>query len=186
MVKKLTFTESKEDAKLLRLDLGAGKGGKTPEGFLAVDLVPWKGIKVHDLRQRWPWKANSVDEVNADYLVHYLTARERVHFANELHRVLKPGATAVIKAPHWASAKAYLDLQVQWPPVSEGWFWTLNKAWREAQNCADTSGYHCDFEHTLGYGLHPAILSRNQEYQQHAVSFFKEAAQDIFATLIKR
>jgi len=185
-LKKLKFTEEKSESTLLRLDLGAGKGAATPEGFVGVDIVPWKGVRVHDLRTRWPWKTNSVDEVNADYLVHYFTVKERVHFANELYRVLKVGAKAVLKTPHWAASKAYGDTRVQWPPVSEMWFAMLNKAWREGQNSVDTSGYTCDFDHTLGYGLHPLIISRNYEYQQHAVTFWKEAAQDLCATLIKR
>ena len=124
--------------------------------------------------------------MHSEYLVQYLTATERVHFANELYRVLKPGAKATILCPHWAASKAVGDLLVQWPPISEMWFLTLNLGWRDAQNRVDQSGYTCDFDHTLGYGLHPALATRNQEYQQHAVTFWKEAAQDIVATLTKR
>lgn len=171
----------------LRLDLGTGKGGLRPEGFVGVDIIPFKGVQVViDLRKKWPWVKECVDEVNADFLIHYFTGEQRIHFANELYRVLKPGGTALIKVPHWSASKAYGDVRVQWPPVSEMWFATLNKAWRESQNSVDTSGYTCDFDHTLGYGLHPAIVSRNFEYQQNAVSFYKEAAQDIIATVTKR
>jgi hypothetical protein len=183
---KLKFKEHKPEPNLVRLDLGSGKGASTPEGFIGVDINKWNGNQVVDLRQRWPWKANSVDEVNCNYLVNYFTMAERVHFANELYRVLKPEARAVIFVPNWSASRAYGDAGVQWPPVSEMWFQTLGKAWREAQNCIDISGYICDFDHTLGYGLHPAIIPRNQEYQQHAVTFWKEAAQDIIATLICR
>lgn len=188
MVAKLKFeTRTGLSPKALRLDLGTGKGNLKPEGFIGVDIIPGKGVdKVLDLRKKWPWKDGSVDEVNADYLVHYFNAHERVHFANELYRVLIPSGKALIKAPHWSSAKAYGDVRVQWPPVSEMWFAMLNKTWRESQNSEDTSGYECDFDHTLGYGLHPAILARNYEYQQNAVMFYKEAAQDIIATIIKR
>lgn len=184
-MKKLKFKEAKGE-ETLRLDLGTGKGAKRPEGFVGVDVCPWDGVTVvHDLRNPWPWKTASVDEVNSEYLVHYFTARERVHFANELYRVLKPGAKAIIQVPHWCASKAYGDIRVQWPPVSEMWFAMLSKKWREAQNCVDSSGYTCDFDHTLGYGLHPVLLSRNYEYQQHAVIFWKEAAQDLCGTLIK-
>lgn len=184
---KLRFTEQAPEKKLLRLDLGTGKGANRPDGFVGVDIHRWKGVvRVADLRKPWPWKTSSVDEVNADYLVQYFTPKERVHFANELYRVLKPEARAVIKAPHWCSARAYGDTTAHWPPISEMWFVTLNKAWREAQNRVDTSGYTCDFDFTLGYGLHPAIISRNAEYQQNAVTFWKEAAQDICATLTPR
>lgn len=186
MVKKLKFKEHKEDEGL-KLDLGTGKGASRPEGFIGVDINPWEGVEiVTDLRKVWPWKDNSVDEVNANYLINYLTASERIHFANELFRVLKPEAKAVIHVPNWCASRAYGDLSMSWPPISEMWFASLNKTWREAQNCVDVSGYTCDFDHTLGYGLHPMLLTRNQEYQQHAVSFWKEAAQDIIATLIRR
>jgi len=194
MVKKLKFTESKPDPSV-RLDLGAGKGLQTPEGFTPVDKNPWKGIKVVDLTQRWPWKANSVDEVNCSMLVHYLTPAERVHFFNELYRVLKPGeieengekrGRARFITPMWSAYKAYIDLQAHWPPVSEGFYHTLSKAWRAGQNCVDTSGFTCDFDAVMGYGLHPAIVGRNEEFQREAMSWNKEAAQDLIATLTKR
>ena len=185
-MKKLKFTEAKQEPKRLCLDLGAGKGALTPEGYTPIDLNPCKGIKVVDLRKRWPWKSNSVDEVHCAMMLHYLTAHERVHFFNELYRVLKPGAKAQFTTPMWSSHRAYIDIQAQWPPVSEGFYHTLNKNWREAQNAVDTSGLKCDFDVTAGYGLHPAIVTRHQEYQQEAVAWSKEAAQDLFATLIKR
>jgi hypothetical protein len=176
-----------EPAKGLKLDLGTGKGASRPAGFIGVDLHEAEGVEVvTDLRAKWPWKANSVAEAQANYLVQYLTRSERVHFANELYRVLQPGGTAIIMVPHWASSRAYGDLLVEPPAISEMWFATLNKDWRNAQNSVDKSGYTCDFDHTLGYGLHPAIIPRNQEYQQHAVTFWKEAAQDIIATLTAR
>jgi hypothetical protein len=143
---KLKFTIHKPEPDLLRLDLGTGKGASRPEGFLGVDINKWAGVDtLADLRRKWPWANNSVDEVNANYLVHYFTPAERVHFANELYRVLKPEAKATIMVPHWSASRAYGDLLVQFPPVSEMWFATLNKDWREAQNCVGKSGYTCDF-----------------------------------------
>lgn len=182
---KLKFKEQKADA-TLKLDLGAGKGANTPDGFIAVDKNGSKDIKTVDLTGKWPWKSGSVDEARAAYLIHYFTPAERVHFFNELHRVLKPGASCQITVPHWAANRAYADMLVQWPPIAEGWFYTLAKAWREGQNCVDESGLKCDFSATMGYGMHPAIVSRNMEYQQNAVQFYKEAAQDLIATLTKQ
>lgn len=185
MAKKLKFSEIITDIDLVRLDLGAGKGGNTPEGFQPVDLRSSPGVKKVDLRERWPWKANSVDEVHCNYLLQQLTMPERVHFANELHRVLKPGAKAVIHTPHWCASKAYGDPLVQWPPVSEWWFMWLKKANRETQNSVDATGLVCDFDCGIGYGLHAELLPRNVEYQQNAVKFWKEAAQDLIVTLTK-
>jgi hypothetical protein len=146
---------------------------------------------VADLRQRWPWEDGSVEEVHCSHFLEHLTAAERCHFANELHRVLQPKGRTTIIVPHWASNRAYGDPTHQWPPVSEMWFFYLNKEWR-AKNAPHTDaehwapGFACDFEASWGYGMHQAILTRNQEYQQHALNWFKEAAQDLHATITKR
>lgn len=176
------FTEHKAE---LRLDLGSGKGMNTPEGFAKVDIRPAADTQVVDLRKPWPWKDNSVDEVRCMSLLQYLKPTERLHFFNELYRVLKPGATAQIGTPHWCASKAYIDLRAEWPPVGEAFYHTLNAAWRAAQNEDDAFGLNCNFEIGLGYGMHPAIVTRNPEFQQHSVQFNKEAAQDLICTVTK-
>jgi hypothetical protein len=182
---KRNVLKFKQQPELVRLDLGAGKGANTPEGFEKIDIVPGSDITVVDLTKRWPWKSNSVDEAQSNYLLQYLTPDERIHWANELYRVLKPGCRCVIFTPHWSAGKAYGDIRVQWPPVGEAWYQFLNKEFRDAQNCV-IDGYTCDFECTFGYGLHPAISTRNQEYQQHAATFFKEAIQELVCTITAR
>jgi hypothetical protein len=142
-----------------------------------------KDIEV--LKQPLAAKSNSVDEVELIHCLQFLTAEERVALVNELHRVMKNDAKAMVVFPCWSTQKAYCDLRVQWPPVVEGWLFALDAETRKQDPFPD-SRYICDFVGTWGYGLHPAISSRNQEYQQHAVSFFKEAAQDVCATLICR
>lgn len=184
MVKKLKFTEKKDAS--LRLDLGTGKGAKRENGFLGVDIMKLPGVDVvTDLRKPWPWKSNSVDEVMADYLLQYFNAEQRVHFMNELFRVLKPGAKAIVITPFWCAHKAYMDMCVQWPPVSESWFSMLGKAVREHQNYIDTSGLRCDFHALVVYGMHPLVAARHQDFQQNAVGWYKEAVQDLHATLTK-
>lgn len=185
MVKKLKFREHTDAPKLLRLDLGAGLGRSTPEGFTPVDLHAAKGVKKVNLLNRWPWGANSVDEAHCANLLHYFDGKGRVHFVNELYRVLKPQAKAQIVVPYWAACKAYGDVRVQSPPVTEAWFAYLSKPWREAQNYRDDTGYTCNFDATLSYGLHPTMVTRNIEYQQNGVQFWKEAAQDLIATITK-
>ena len=185
--KPLVFTKHDPRTDEIRLDLGTGTGIHKPDGFIGVDLVPHRAVdRVVDMRKPWPWKSESVAEANCHYVMHYFTAAERVHVVNELWRVLKPGAKTVIVTPHEFASKAYGDLRVQWPPVAEAWYLTLNKAFRESEPYLKTCGYACDFDFTLGYGLHPGLVSRNQEYQQHAVTFWKEAAQDLCVTLVKR
>jgi SAM-dependent methyltransferase len=171
-------------APLLKLDLGAGKNKR--EGFTAVDIRPFDGVDVvADLTKPWPWDDNSVAEVHASHFLEHLTGSERVHFMNELYRVLVPNGRATIITPHWASNRAYGDVTHQWPPVSEMFYYYLSKEWR-AQNAPHNDFYTCDFAATWGYSTHPSLAVRNQEYQSFAVNFYKEAAQDLIATLTKK
>jgi len=185
MSKKAQAIKLIPEAKPLKLDLGSGPK-KTKDDWLAVDIRAFEGVDVvADLTKEWPWKSDSVDEVKASHFVEHLQPMERVHFANELCRVLKKGAKALIITPHWASARAYGDMTHVWPPVSEFWFYYLNAAWRKEQ-APHTDFYNCDFDASWGYGIHPSLTVRNQEYQQYALGNFKEAAQDMIATLVKR
>lgn len=173
----------KAEPVLLKLDLGCGKNVR--EGFDGVDRRDFGQPHRADLTKPWPWLDGSVEEAHTSHFVEHLTAPERIHFVNELYRVLVPGAKCLMITPHWASCRAYGDLTHQWPPVSEFWFYYLSKAWRE-QNAPHNDAYTCDFEVTWGYALHQLIAPRNMEYQQHALQFWKEAAQDINATLTKK
>lgn len=177
---------------MVKIDLGCG--ARKQAGFIGVDAIPFEGVDiVTDLRTRWPWEDASVDEAYASHFIEHLTAQERVHFVNELYRVLKPDAKATIITPHWSSSRAYGDPTHQWPPVSEFWFYYLSRVWRVEQGNAPHTdaaylpwGFNCHFEATFGYGVHPEISLRNPEFQQFAINFYKEAATDIVATLIKR
>jgi SAM-dependent methyltransferase len=169
---------------LLKLDLGCGKNRQP--GFIGVDIREFDGVdQVVDLRKGWPWADGSVEAVHCSHFVEHLTADARIHFVNELYRVLVPGGTAQIIVPHWNSHRAYGDLTHQWPPVSEMWFFYLNKEWRAA-NAPHNDAYTCDFETTWGYSLRADLNTRNAEYQQYAIANFKDAAQDIIATLRKK
>lgn len=202
-------------APLLKLDIGCGKNKKP--GFHGVDSIAFEGVDTvwnvvrhitvpgqvdehtgkalqpipFSSYARWPWDDASVEEVHCSHFVEHLTAQERVHFVNELYRVLIPGGKCQIIVPHWASNRAYGDPTHQWPPVSEMWFYYLDKAWR-ATNAPHTdiefnpNGFKCDFPATWGYSLHGHLITRSAEYQQHALQFWKEAAQDTIATLVKK
>lgn len=185
-----------------KLDLGCGKNKK--DGFIGVDCRPFDGVDVvFNLAGMnypywdgampggvpkgipWPWENDSVDEVHCSHMVEHLKPHERVHFVNELWRVMKKGAKAAIITPHYASVRAYGDLTHQWPPVVTFWYLYLNKAWREA-NAPHNDEYKCDFDHGYGFGLHPMVQLRNQDYQNYAVVHLLEGAQDLHVTLTKR
>jgi hypothetical protein len=182
----------------LKIDLGCGSNKR--EGFIGVDIIQMKGVDiVYDLKQRWPWQDNSVDEAHCSHYVEHLTGFERVHFANELYRVMKKGAKCTIITPHWASCRAYGDPTHAWPPVSEFWYFYLSKEWRLGSeekklgaNAPHTDAsfvpnlFNCDFDATYGYSQHPTLSVRNLEFQQFALQFYKEAAMDLIATIIKK
>ena len=169
----------------MKIDLGCGK--RKREGFIGVDSRQFEGVDVVcDVgTEVWPWQDETVEEAHSSHMVEHLTAPQRIHFVNELYRVMKRGAKASIIVPHWASCRAYGDLTHQWPPVSEFWFYYLGAEWRKV-NAPHNDGYTCDFDATWGYALNQALNVRNQEYQQFALNNYKEAAQDIYATLTKR
>ena len=174
---------------MVKLDLGCGTVKK--EGFVGVDRIAFPGVDiVADLTARWPFDDASVDEVHCAQMIEHLTVTQRVFFVNELYRVLKPGGKASLIVPHWASCRAYGDPTHQWPPVSEFWFYYLSAKWRstEAPHTDQQvwpEGFCCDFEVTWGYAVHKAIQFRNSEYQDFAVNFYKEAIQEIHATLTR-
>lgn len=170
-----------------KLDLGSGPNGKP--GFWHVDQTAFPGVdEVVDLRGPWPWADNSIEETHCSHCLEHFDSMERVHFLNELYRVSKPGAKCTLICPHWASCRAYGDPTHKWPPLAEFAFYYWKRDWRMA-NAPHTDasnlkgGFTVNFEVTWGYSLHPEVATRNQEYQQYAMSFLKEAAQDVIATL---
>jgi len=170
---------------LLKLDFGCGPHKR--EGFVGVDVRAFPGVdRVVDLTKiPWPWKNDSVEEAHASHFVEHLTADQRIDFCNELYRILIPDGSCQIVVPHWNSCRAYGDLTHQWPPVSEFWFYYLNKDWR-AGNAPHNDRYACNFEATWGYTLRDDLSVRNQEYQQFAVMNYKEVCLDLIATLKKK
>mgnify|MGYP000635640836 CR=1 FL=1 len=176
---------------MIRLDIGCGKNKKP--GFLGVDQYAFEGVDVvcNVAKDIWPWDHGTVEEVHCSHFLEHLTAKERIRFFNELYRVMAVGAKATIITPHWCSNRAYGDLTHQWPPVSEMFWYYVDAGWRKSQaphtdKEFNADGFECDFAATWGYGLHPQITPRNPESQQFAMTFYKEAAQDMHCTLVKK
>lgn len=185
----------------LKLDLGAGINKR--EGFLGVDIIKLPGVDlVVDLTKKWPWKDNSVDEIHMSHTLEHFTQEERIHVMNEMYRVLKPveydaagkpaKGLATIITPAIFADRAYGDPTHKWPAVGDWFYLYLNQEWRNgnaphADFKHNKKGYKCNFERTVAtYNIHPSIQNRNQEYQTNALTFWKEAAQDIIAVIIKK
>lgn len=169
----------------MKLDLGCGK--KKKEGFFGVDSHSFEGVDavVNLGEDMWPWENDFIEEAHCSHMLEHLTPKQRIHFANELWRVLKKGGKASIITPHYASVRAYGDLTHEWPPVVSFWYLYLNAEWRK-ENAPHNTGYLCDFDHSYGFGLHPSVQARNQDYQNYAVIHLLEGAQDLHVTLTKR
>lgn len=181
----MSAAEKLEEKSLIKLDLGCGTR-KRGDGYLGVDCRDFPGVDlVADLTKPWPWSDASVEAAHCSHFVEHLVPAERIHFVNELWRVLIPGGQCVMITPHWCSHRAYGDLTHVWPPVSEMWFSYLDKDWR-AREAPHNDRYTCDFTTTWGYGFHSSLNGRNPEYVTYALNWYKEAAQDLHATLTAR
>ena len=174
--------KQKAKPQVSKLDLGCGPHPK--EGFTGVDIMDFGQDIVADLRKRWPWKDGSIEEVHCSHTVEHFTGEERIHFFNELYRVLKPDGKCTMIVPHWASVRAYGDVTHQWPPISEMFFYYLTKAWRDGN--APHVPFTCNFETTWGYAISPLWQTKSQESQQFAATHYREVIADTIATLIRK
>ncbi len=194
------------ETKLLKLNLGCGRDIKP--GWVNVDSRKFDGVdEVVDLAKHrkyqgdslgfapWPWTDDSVDEIHMSHVLEHFTADERVHIANEMHRVLVKGGKATIITPHWASHRAYGDPTHQWPPVSEMWYCYLLREWRRTQAPHtdiewNRKGFNCDFDwqnaHTFDTTANGKFVGRNPEYISFALANYRDCVQDLIATITKR
>lgn len=167
----------------LKLDLGCGP--RKREGFIGVDSIKFDGVdEVTDLRKPWKWGADTVEEVHCSHFLEHLTGAERVHFFNELYRVMKKDGKATIIVPSWTSERAYGDPTHQWPPVVGMSFFYLDKNWRAAN--APHCGYTCDFGFVGGNSIASPWNLKTQEAQAFAQTHYLNVAQDMHVTLTKR
>lgn len=171
-----------EEIPPFKLDLGCGK--RKREGFHGVDSIAFEGVDtVADLSQPWPWADESVDEAQSSHFVEHLTGTQRIHFFNELYRVMKPGAKASIVTPDWSHACAYGDPTHQWPPMSNWYALYLSKPWRDVN--APHVPYTCDFDHAGGYSSDAWLVGRNPEFVQDAHAHKINSARDLIIHLTK-
>ena len=189
----------------LKLDLGCGKNKQA--GFVGVDAIKFDGVDLQlnvvellkapvnplkpfstDFRP-WPWASDSVDEVRCSHFLEHLTQVERSHFANELYRVLRRGATATLVTPYSGNDCAYGDPTHQWPPVGNWTYLYWNKDWRAVNGPHTEYAPHflaCDFDYTIGGSWEPWLQSRNMEYRVFAMQHYINAQRDVICTLTKK
>lgn len=171
----------------LKLDLACGDR-KTP-GFKGVDKYKTKSTDqvVDLLKFPWPWADNSVDEVVCNHFFEHIPGLERPKFMEELYRVLKPGAKAVITVPYGQSNRAVQDFTHAWPPVVAESFLYFNKKWRTDNKL--THGLYalkCDFDFGYGFAVDSDVAMKSQEAQAFSVKYYTNAVSDMQVTLTKR
>jgi SAM-dependent methyltransferase len=80
------------------MKLNLGCADRPFDGFIGVDIAEGPFVdQVADLSGRWPWDDNSVDEIRAFDVIEHIA--DRIHFMNEMHRVLRHGGRAHIEVP---------------------------------------------------------------------------------------
>ena len=193
----------------MKLDLGCGKNrAVTPEGvepFKGVDVIEFESVDyicdlskpiwnftgdrpeegiLHKSKKAWTLREDSVDEVFCSHFVEHLTGEERINFFNELYRVLKPNAKALIITPEWSHACAYGDPTHQWPPMSSWYALYLNKGWRDIN--APHVHYTCDFDWVHGASWDEWLTVKNDEMKQFAMQHYTNSIRDLHITLTKR
>lgn len=104
------------------MNLNLGCCDRAVEGFVGVDITPGPCVdQVVDLEGSWPWPDSSIEDVLAFDVAEHIGDRERkfgdhprrhplgrIHFMNELHRVLQPGGRATIEVPSAAKGVGFI------------------------------------------------------------------------------
>ncbi len=103
---------------------------------------------------------------------------------NELHRIMVPGGTAIIRAPYYNSMRAWQD-PTHVRAISEATFLYYNQDWLKA-NKLDHYPIKCDFDFSYGYDFAPDWAMRSEESKAFAVRHYTNVVMDIQAVLIKK
>lgn len=164
-----------------RLDIACGSN-KTP-GFFGVDIAGKDTDVVWDLEKfPWPFPDNSVDEIVCNHYIEH--TKDMIAFMNELHRILVPGATALLRAPYYNSMRAWQD-PTHVRAISEASFLYYNQDWLKA-NKLDHYPIKANFDFSFGYDFTPDWAMRSEESKAFAVRHYTNVVTDIQAVLVKK
>lgn len=178
----------------MKIDLGCGSKKKI--GFIGLDQYPMAGVD-HVLQigiDPWPFEDATVSEAYSNNFLEHLTnlngAYERVHFFNELYRVLQVNAKAFVAIPHWNCDRYYGD-PTHKEPFSEMGVYYLRREWRLSQAphtdiAWNPQGYRCDFDAKLGYVLEPQFRHLQGQEKEYTQSRLRGSVQELHLHLSKR
>ena len=165
-----------------KLDIACGQN--KPEGFYGIDIAKTKEADmVYDLEKfPWPIPDNSVDEATCSHYIEH--TKDIIKFMDEVHRILKPGAKILIRAPYYNSSRAWQD-PTHTRVISEATFLYYNKEWRTV-NKLDHYQIKADFDFTFGYDFTPDWAMRSEEAKAFAVRHYTNVVMDIQVILTKK
>ena len=85
----------------MKLNIGASDPeGKYKRGWINLDLVRHDRIQVQGSAFKLPFLNDSVDEIHCIHVLEHVTRDKQHPMLKEMHRVLKPGASAFIEVPN--------------------------------------------------------------------------------------
>lgn len=188
---------------LLKIDLGCGQT-KPDATWTGVDFVPAPGVDVVcDLLTAlavgrwvdgvaqptpWPFEDASADEIRCSHFFEHVPAHLRPRFMEELWRILKPGAGALLTTPYAWSARSIQDFTHEWPPICAESYIYFNESWREANKL--THGHYdidCNFDvHFPGQVLDPMWAARHPDALAFASKHYVNVIADLSCLLVKR
>lgn len=164
----------------IKLDIACGKSKK--RGFVGVDIWDGADIVCNLEKFPWPFEDESVDEIFCSHYIEHVP--DLVAFANELYRIMKPGAKAAIVAPYYSSIRAWQD-PTHLRAISENSFLYFNKQWRSV-NRLDHYPITADFDFECQFILSPDWQEKPEAELDFAIRHYINVVYDIKVILTKR
>jgi SAM-dependent methyltransferase len=132
---------------MLKLNLGCGS--TRIEGFVGVDQAPGPSVDIVWNLDKFPWpfEDNSVNEIIANQIIEHVA--DLVAFMEELHRVMRPGATGTLTAPWWSHINTHRD-PTHRRGIADQTLFFFNAGWRK-KNGKEQYGIKADF--AVGFSL---------------------------------
>lgn len=165
----------------MKIDVACGMAKK--EGFVGMDISDIPGVDiVHDLNiYPWPIESNSVEEIYCSHYVEHVP--ELFKFFDELYRIMKTGAKAVLIAPYWNSMRAWQD-PTHVNGISENTYLYCVKGWREANKLSHYP-ISCDFSFSCEFDIGAEWMLRAPEVREFAIKHYANVIENIKTTLTK-
>ena len=140
---------------------------------------------IHKCLVKWHVADNTVDRATVQCTLEYLSGRERIHFFNELWRVLKPEAKATLYLPYWSSPNGVADPYLQWPPITElSLYYLASQEFRD-RNKLKYTDIHANFHINYGYSYNPNFHIRHDQSRTYHVEHSIGVVRELVVTLTK-